>query len=90
DCFTGKEEHVRRLSRDAYHLARRSVSASEQEAYALKVPDGVLKEFADFAEKLFLFQMERNYNSLKFYHEVKGLPASGERLEETKNEDDPL
>ena len=84
ECFTGKEENVRRLSRDVYHLARRSMSAPENEAYALKMPQPVLKEFADFAEKLFLFQMERNYNSLVFYHEVQRLPEEGERREETK------
>lgn len=78
DCFTGREENVRGLSRDVYFLARRSVSAPENEAYALKMPPAVLKEFTDLAERLFLFQMERNYNSLKFYHDVKTLPTDGE------------
>ncbi len=88
-CHSGREEHVRRLSRDVYHLARRSAAASEKEAYALKVPAGVMKDFGAFAEKLFLFQMDRGYNSLKFYHEVQNLPAppAGEG---TGNDHDPL
>ena len=91
-CFTGREENVRRVSRDVYHLARRSVAAPENEAYALKVPEKTLEEFASFAEKFFLFQMERGYNSLKFYHEVKKLPVpDGEpKAKEDKEENDAL
>ncbi len=85
-CFTGRDENVRRISRDVYYLARRSVSAPEKEAYALKMPPAVLKEFAQLAERYFLFQMERNYNSLKFYHEVKRLPEDVKKEIEKKDD----
>lgn len=62
-----------RLDRACISLMRRSVECDEKSAYAVSVPDGLLKSFVAVCEKFLLSQLERKYDTLDFYKEAKEL-----------------
>ena len=88
ECISSFDTDFLRIRRDLVYLCRRSVEVPEAQAYALKVPDGLLRDFSRFSERYLLEQMERNYKTLDFYHQVKHMPdvkKVGEK-EEKENE----
>ena len=80
DCITSFDTDYVRIRRDVLSLCRRSVEAPEETAYALKVPDGVLRDFSRLTEKYLINQLEQNYKTLDFYRSVK-------RLDEGNNQE---
>ena len=52
-------------------LAKRSISAKENEAYAVKATDKLLNEFSVFCEKYLLAQLQRGFSTLDFYHKIE-------------------
>ena len=84
DCITSFDKDFVRIRRDVIALCRRSIEVPEEKAYALKIPDGILRDFSRFTERYLLCQLERDYQTLNFYHQVKKLSLPVE--EETKKE----
>lgn len=74
ECLSAKDESVLLLSRDTLALIRRTVSAPEKDAYAVKVEEKTLREFSRFCERYLTAQFDRGYPTLKFYKEVQKLP----------------
>ena len=74
DCKSGSGENLMPLSRGTLLLVRRAVSVPEEEAYAVRVEEKTLREFARFSERYLIVQLDRNYPSLQFYKEVELLP----------------
>ncbi len=72
ECLGSMDTGLKRVSRDVIALCRHSVEMGEDKAYALKIPEDLLKDFSRFAEKYLINQLERKYKTLEFYHEVKG------------------
>lgn len=70
-CISSEDTEYIRVSRDVISLCRHSVEESEQKAYAVLLPDALLKDFARFTQKYLINQLERKYKTLDFYHEVK-------------------
>ncbi len=62
-----------RLERDCVALMKRSVECDEKSAYAVTVPQELLKSFCRVCEKFLLSQLERSYDTLDFYKETKEL-----------------
>lgn len=60
-----------KISDSAYRLLLRSVSVKEKEAYALKLDDDLLREFSALAERYTLAQLQREFKTLQFYHQMK-------------------
>lgn len=83
DCLSMQDAVFFRVSRDTYELARRSVTVSEESAYAVKAPEAVIKEFAAFAEKFLLHQMEHGYKTLDFYHSIRKMDQEEKDRHET-------
>lgn len=54
-------------------LAQRTVSVPEKEAYALRLPQELQKEFSAFSQNFLLAQMQREFATLDYYHKIKGL-----------------
>ena len=73
ECVSSFDTALMRVSRDLITLCIHSVEAPEERAYAIKVPDALLKEFSRFTERFLLNQLERKYATLDFYHQVKNL-----------------
>ncbi|MBR2616511.1 MAG: DNA repair protein RecO [Clostridia bacterium] len=86
DCVTSFDTALTRVSHDVIALCRRSVESTEEKAYALKLPDTLLKEFSRFTERFLLNQLERGYRTLDFYKQVKSLPSGEENNKDTKHE----
>ncbi len=84
DCVNSFDTELVRIRRDVIALCRRSIEVPEEKAYALKVPEGILRDFARFTERYLLCQLERGYTTLDFYHQVKKLPSCD--ATETKKE----
>lgn len=84
ECITSFDTEFVRIRRDVIALCRRSIEAPEEKAYALKVPEGILRDFSRFTERYLLCQMEREYKTLDFYRQVKRLAAP--ETQETKQE----
>ena len=76
DCLSSEDTDYIRVSRDVIDLCRHSVEESEQKAYAVRVPEGLQKDFARFSQKYLINQLERKYKTLDFYHEVKSTTSS--------------
>lgn len=74
DCLGEMDADLMRLSREVIRLCRRSIEMPEEKAYALKVPEDILKSFARFTERFMINQLERKYQTLDFYRQVKNLP----------------
>ena len=77
ECLSSRDRGAFPVSRRAIVLAERSVSAPENEAYALKIDGETLKEFSLFSERFLLSQMERTYKTLEFYRQISHLPEAG-------------
>ena len=77
DCITSFDTGLYRVSAQVIALCRHSVEKGEESAYALCVPKDLLRDFARFSERYLLNQMERNYQTLDFYHRVKRMPEAG-------------
>ena len=86
DCINSFDTDFVRIRRDVIALCRRSIEAPEEKAYALKVPEGILRDFSRFTERYLLCQLERDYQTLDFYRQVKNLPVPAEK--EKKNQED--
>ena len=86
DCITSFDTEFVRIRRDVIALCIRSIEAPEEKAYALKIPEGLLRDFSRFTERYLLCQLERGYSTLDFYHQVKKLPCAEEK--ETKKQED--
>ncbi|MBQ4037528.1 MAG: DNA repair protein RecO [Clostridia bacterium] len=86
DCADLKEEGLVRVSREVLALCRHSVECDESHAYALKLPDSLLRDFSRFAERYLTDQLERGFKTLDFYREVSALPAAPAKTKEEKNE----
>lgn len=87
DCISSFDTDFLRIRRDLLYLCRRSVEVPEEKAYALKVPDGLLRDFARFSERYLLEQMERSYKTLDFYHQVKRIPEEKSTTEKEENKE---
>ncbi|MBQ3075961.1 MAG: DNA repair protein RecO C-terminal domain-containing protein, partial [Clostridia bacterium] len=89
DCISSFDGELIRIRRDVLALCRRSVEAPEERAYALKIPEGTLRDFSRFTERYLLCQLERDYSTLSFYHQVKkqSVPEEKEPKEKEKQED---
>ncbi len=87
DCISSFDTDFLRIRRDLLYLCRRSVEVPEEKAYALKVPDGLLRDFARFSERYLLEQMERSYKTLDFYHQVKRMPEEKEMKKEESSDE---
>ena len=88
ECITSFDKDLIRIRRDVIALCRRSIEAPEEKAYALKVPEGVLRDFSRFTEKYLLCQLERNYQTLDFYHQVKKMSVPQEPKTKKENQED--
>ncbi len=86
DCLTSYDRELCRVSPEVIALCRHSIEQSEEKAYAVRISERLLREFSHFAEKFLLQQMERKYNTLDFYHQVKRLPQEKHRKEQPTNE----
>ncbi len=84
DCITSFDTDLVRIRRDVLSLCRRSVETPEEKAYALKVPEDLIRDFSRFTEKYLTSQLERNYKTLDFYKQVKKMPAP--EVKETKKD----
>ena len=77
-CVSTEDISLNRMGWDVLSLVRHSVEETEEKAYAVRVPVPLLKEFSRFAERYLLEQMERGYQTLDFYRDVKKLgPMNG-------------
>lgn len=88
DCINSFDTELIRLRRDVIALCRRSIEVPEEKAYALKVPDGLLRDFSRFTERYLLCQMERDYQTLDFYRQVKKLSVPEEKEIKTENQEE--
>lgn len=86
DCVSSSDSSLVRISREVVALCRRSVESTEERAYALKVSEGALKDFARFSEKYLINQLERKYATLDFYHQIRHLPGDVAKTKEEQNE----
>ena len=59
------------ISPSLRQLMLRSVSVSEKEAYALKLDEELLFEFSSVTERYVLAQLQREFKTLSFYHQMK-------------------
>lgn len=84
ECIASMDTDTVRVRREVIALLRRSIEMPEEKAYALKVPEELLKDFARFTERFLISQLERKYQTLDFYHQVKKMPET--IPEERKNE----
>lgn len=69
ECGQGSE--ARRISRSLLFLLMRTVSVPEKEAYALKLDGELLFEFGTLVEQYTLSQLQREFKTLSFYHQMK-------------------
>jgi len=76
DCMTNKDKDSVKVSAKVLEICRHSVESTEERAYAVKIPEMLLKEFSRLSERYLICQLERNYQTLEFYREVKGLPEA--------------
>lgn len=92
DCLNSFDKDLVRIRRDVIALCRRSIEAPEEKAYALKVPEGILRDFSRFTERYLLCQLEREYQALNFYHQVKKLavPEEPDTKKENKENGETL
>ena len=74
ECLASMDTETVRVGREVLSLCRRSIEMPEEKAYALKVPENILKDFARFTERFLISQLERKYQTLDFYHQVKKIP----------------
>lgn len=88
DCITSFDKDFVRIRRDVIALCRRSIEVPEEKAYALKIPEGILRDFSRFTERYLLCQLEREYQTLNFYHQVKKLSVPEEPKTNKKNQED--
>ncbi len=89
DCITSFDTDFVRIRRDVLSLCRRSVEAPEEKAYALRVPEDLIRDFSHFTEKYLTSQLERSYKTLDFYKQVKKMPVPEKteiKKDNTKNE----
>lgn len=61
------------VSHSAYQLLCRTVTVPEREAYALKLDKALLAEFSSLTERYVLAQLQRDFKTLTFYHQMKDL-----------------
>lgn len=59
------------MSRAAHALLLRTVRVPEKDAYALKLDEGLLHEFSALCERYALTQLQREFKTLDFYHQMK-------------------
>lgn len=59
------------ISAGLLRLLQRTVSVSEREAYALQLPEELLYEFSRLSERYVLSQLQREFKTLSFYHQMK-------------------
>lgn len=90
DCITSFDTGLFRVSSQVIALCRHSVEKGEESAYAIRVPDDLLRDFSRFAERYLLNQMERNYQTLDFYHRVKRLPEANADEKKHTEEDQSI
>ncbi|MBE6551120.1 MAG: DNA repair protein RecO [Ruminococcaceae bacterium] len=64
------EENTMTVSSDALMLIMRTLSVEEKKAYAVSVPEILIKEFASFTEKYLLNQLERGFKSLTYFKDI--------------------
>lgn len=76
NCLSSRDQNIMKLSRRAAEIVHRSVSVSEKDAYAIRVAPEILQEFSRFCERFLLAQLDRGYQTLDFYKEVKKLPEN--------------
>ena len=88
DCITSFDTELVRIRRDVIALCRHSIEAPEEKAYALKVPEGILRDFSHFTERYLLCQLERDYATLDFYRQVKKLSAPKEQDTQKERQED--
>ena len=88
DCINSFDTELVRVRRDVIALCRRSIEAPEEKAYALKVPEGILRDFSRFTERYLLAQLERDYQTLEFYRQVKKISAPAETETQKDNQTD--
>ncbi len=74
ECLNEMDTNFVRIKREVIALCRRSIEMPEEKAYALKVPEDILKDFSRFTERFLISQLERKYQTLDFYRQVKNLP----------------
>lgn len=75
DCIENRGENTVSVSEAVFELMKRSVSLPDDKAYAVAVPDEVLKHFSFAAEKFSISQYDKKYKTLDFYKEVKKLSS---------------
>lgn len=59
------------VSHSLFRLLLRTVSVTEKEAYAVKLEDELLFEFSKLCERYVLAQLQREFKTLQFYHQMK-------------------
>ena len=62
---------ARRISLSALKLLQRTVCVSESQAYAIRLEDDLLYEFSQICESYTLSQLQREFKTLSFYHQMK-------------------
>ena len=88
DCVNSYDRELKRVSPEVIALCRHSLEQSEEKAYALRIPEKLLRDFSRLAENFLLQQMERKYNTLDFYHQVKRLPGEKQLQKPATNEEE--
>ena len=83
DCLSALDAECHRVSREVLALCRHCMESGEEKAYAVRIPEALLRDFARFTEKYLIRQMDRTYSTLEFYHEVKRL-GNDDKLEKAK------
>lgn len=64
---------ARVVSAALHRLLVRTVTVPENQAYALKLDEDLLYEFSCLTEDFVLSQLQRDFKTLTFYHQMKGL-----------------
>ena len=62
---------ARKISLSALKLMQRTVCVSESQAYAVSLEDDLLYEFSRICESYTLSQLQREFKTLAFYHQMK-------------------
>lgn len=85
DCISSFDTDYIRMSLPVYALLRRSVEAAEEKAYALIVPEDVLRAASRISERYLTTQLERSYQTLDFYRKVSHMAPIDEKKTDEEN-----
>lgn len=71
ECLSSEDRELLRVSKEVLSVCRHSVESTDDKAYAIKLPESVLKSFSHLAERFLIHQLERSYQTLDFYHQIR-------------------